>query len=107
MAPRHLSPLSPPTAGIPGRELAPPASLGDSEDGYAALVSQRGNDRSRRFRTATYLVVGTITIADYFIARLINHDGKTFDAATVLNLVLLLVVSCSIGAGILWRLRPH
>ena len=70
-------------------------------------MSQRGNDRWTRFRTATYLVVGTITIADYFIARVINHDGKSFDPPTVLNLVLLVVVSCSIGAGILWLLRPH
>jgi hypothetical protein len=51
-------------------------------------------------------VVVAVTAADYFIARVINHDGKTFDIPTVLELALLLIVSCSVAAGILLLLRP-
>jgi hypothetical protein len=40
------------------------------------------------------------------MARVINHDGTFFDLPTVLTLVLLVVVSCSISAGILWLLGP-
>ncbi len=69
-------------------------------------MGARGGGRSSLYSVASTSVVAVLVIADYFIARAINHDGKDYDAGTLAKLALLLVVSCSIGFAVLRLLRP-
>jgi nitrogen fixation/metabolism regulation signal transduction histidine kinase len=56
-------------------------------------------------RVATDIAMGALVIAEYLIARVVNDDGKSLTIGTLLNLALLLIVTCLIAAGILRLLR--